>query len=223
MSAMAPGGRGCPGFMRPVAAAITRWSWCGPTACARWSRPRLTRQCRAGCVASMGRSAVSANGASSTRYSAEVQQHPLTTASEHGRWHTELAGTTDKRPGAPLVRDEEAKDPAAFEGSDAYEDMAASACAVLRSAVAFKCSSVMELAVRSASVRSRAARSGSVVPASRPSPWLPVSAASRACQGRQDPLPAPRDRRTLRAAPCLPRVPERLKASCASPLRGADP
>jgi hypothetical protein len=36
------------------------------------------------------------------------QQHPLTTASEHGRWHTELAGTTDKRPEAPLVRDEEA-------------------------------------------------------------------------------------------------------------------
>jgi hypothetical protein len=44
----------------------------------------------------------------STRYSAEVQQHPLTTASEHDRWHTGLAGTTDKRPGAPLVRDEEA-------------------------------------------------------------------------------------------------------------------
>ena len=53
MSAMVPGGRGCPGFMRPVAAAITRWSWCEPKACARWSRPRLTRQCRAGYVASM--------------------------------------------------------------------------------------------------------------------------------------------------------------------------
>ena len=29
-----------------------------PTACARWSGPRLTRLCRAGCVASMGKSAV---------------------------------------------------------------------------------------------------------------------------------------------------------------------
>src|SRR5258708_38738518 len=41
-------------------------------------------------------------------YSTEVTQHPLPTASERGRGHTELAGTTDKRPGAPLVRDEEA-------------------------------------------------------------------------------------------------------------------
>ena len=43
------------------------------------------------------------------RYSAEVQQRPLTATSEHGHWHTELAGTTDKRPAAPLVRDEEAR------------------------------------------------------------------------------------------------------------------
>jgi hypothetical protein len=51
-----PGGRGCPGFMRPVADAITRWSWYAPRACARWSRPRPTRQCRGGCVAWMGKS-----------------------------------------------------------------------------------------------------------------------------------------------------------------------
>jgi hypothetical protein len=42
------------------------------------------------------------------RYSAEVQQCPLTATSERDHRHTELAGTTDGRPGAPLVRDEEA-------------------------------------------------------------------------------------------------------------------
>ena len=45
---------------------------------------------------------------SCTRYSAEVQQRPLTAACEHGHQHTELPATTDKRPAAPLVRDEEA-------------------------------------------------------------------------------------------------------------------
>jgi hypothetical protein len=33
---------------------------------------------------------------------------PLPTTSRHDRQHTELAGTTAKRPAAPLVRDEEA-------------------------------------------------------------------------------------------------------------------
>jgi hypothetical protein len=42
------------------------------------------------------------------QYSSKVQQRPLTTASQHDRQHTELAGATDKRPAAPLVRDEEA-------------------------------------------------------------------------------------------------------------------
>jgi len=42
------------------------------------------------------------------QYSTEVQQRPLTVASQHDRQHTKLAGTTAKRPGAPLVRDEEA-------------------------------------------------------------------------------------------------------------------
>ena len=41
-------------------------------------------------------------------YSSGVQQRPLTAASEHDRQHTELAGTTGKRPAPPLVRDEEA-------------------------------------------------------------------------------------------------------------------
>jgi hypothetical protein len=41
-----------------VYTAAARWSWCGLAAFARWSRPRLTKQCRAECVASMGRSAV---------------------------------------------------------------------------------------------------------------------------------------------------------------------
>jgi hypothetical protein len=41
-------------------------------------------------------------------YSSQVQQRPLTAASQHSRQHTELAGTTSKRPAAPLVRDEEA-------------------------------------------------------------------------------------------------------------------
>ena len=44
-------------------------------------------------------------------YSAEVQQRPLTVASQHDRQHTELAGTTTIRPAAPLVRDEEAAEP----------------------------------------------------------------------------------------------------------------
>ncbi len=47
------------------------------------------------------------------QYSTEVQQRPLTVASQHDRQHTKLAGTTAKRPGAPLVRDEEATVPAA--------------------------------------------------------------------------------------------------------------
>ena len=42
------------------------------------------------------------------QYSNYVQQRPLTAASKRERQHTELAGTTAKRPAAPLVRDEEA-------------------------------------------------------------------------------------------------------------------
>jgi hypothetical protein len=42
------------------------------------------------------------------RYSAEVQQRPLTAASEHCHRHTELPAMTDKRPEAPLVPHEEA-------------------------------------------------------------------------------------------------------------------
>ena len=42
------------------------------------------------------------------KYSGNAQQRPLTTASQHDHQHTELAGTTAKRPAAPLVRDEEA-------------------------------------------------------------------------------------------------------------------
>jgi hypothetical protein len=41
-------------------------------------------------------------------HSTEVQQRPLTTASQHDRQHPKLAGLTVKRPVAPLVRDEEA-------------------------------------------------------------------------------------------------------------------
>ena len=41
-------------------------------------------------------------------YSTEVQQRPRTAASSGGRQHTQLAGTTTKRPAAPPVRDEEA-------------------------------------------------------------------------------------------------------------------
>ena len=48
-------------------------------------------------------------GLAPTTYSTEVQQRPLTAASEHDRQHTELAGATAKRPAAPLVRDEEAR------------------------------------------------------------------------------------------------------------------
>jgi hypothetical protein len=47
-------------------------------------------------------------GVCCTKYSAEVQQRPLTAASEHCHRHTELPAMTDKRPEAPLVRDEEA-------------------------------------------------------------------------------------------------------------------
>ena len=43
------------------------------------------------------------------QYSTEVQQRLLTVASQHAK----LAGTTAKRPGAPLVRDEEAAVPEA--------------------------------------------------------------------------------------------------------------
>jgi hypothetical protein len=43
-----------------------------------------------------------------TQYSNHVQQRPLTTAGQHDRQYTELAGTTAKRPAAPLVRDQEA-------------------------------------------------------------------------------------------------------------------
>ena len=42
-------------------------------------------------------------------YSAEVQQRPLTTASQHDHQHAQLAGTMDNCPEAPLVRDEEAR------------------------------------------------------------------------------------------------------------------
>jgi hypothetical protein len=38
----------------------------------------------------------------------QVQQQPLTAASQHNRQHTEQAGRMAKRPAAPLVRDEEA-------------------------------------------------------------------------------------------------------------------
>ena len=41
-------------------------------------------------------------------YSSQVQQLPLTIATQHDRQHTELAGMTAKRSEAPLVRDEEA-------------------------------------------------------------------------------------------------------------------
>ena len=46
-------------------------------------------------------------GRDQQRYSTEVQQRPLTVASQHERQRTELAGTIAKRPAAPLVRDEE--------------------------------------------------------------------------------------------------------------------
>jgi hypothetical protein len=49
-------------------------------------------------------------GVSRKRYSAEVQQRPLTAANEHGHRHTEPPAMTGKRPEAPLVRDEEAAD-----------------------------------------------------------------------------------------------------------------
>ncbi len=48
------------------------------------------------------------------KYSSQVQQRPLTAASHHDRQHTGLVGTAAKRPGAPLVRDEEAAVPAAY-------------------------------------------------------------------------------------------------------------
>ena len=47
-------------------------------------------------------------GGRSAKYSAEVQQRPLTAASQHERQRTDLAATTAKRPVAPLVRDEKA-------------------------------------------------------------------------------------------------------------------
>src|ERR1022692_1768640 len=50
-----------------------------------------------------------ARGRLPPKYSAEVQQRALTTASQRGRQHTEQAGTTTKRPALPLVRDEEAQ------------------------------------------------------------------------------------------------------------------
>ena len=50
------------------------------------------------------------------KYSTEVQQRPLTVASQHDRQHTKLAGTTAKRPAA-LVRDERAAVPAACRSS----------------------------------------------------------------------------------------------------------
>ena len=59
---------------QPVVDAITRWSWCGPPACARWSRPRHIRQCRAGRVASTGRSAIRAD-----HYDRERLLQPLPT------------------------------------------------------------------------------------------------------------------------------------------------
>ena len=43
------------------------------------------------------------------RYSTEVQQRPLPATSIHDRQHTELAGTTAKRPAPSVVRDEEAR------------------------------------------------------------------------------------------------------------------
>src|SRR5215813_1920375 len=42
------------------------------------------------------------------RYSSKVQQRSLTAASMNYRPHPALAGTTDRRPAAPLIRDEEA-------------------------------------------------------------------------------------------------------------------
>jgi hypothetical protein len=54
MSAMVRGRPGCPGFIRPLAEMITKWSWHVPPACARRSRPGLARQRRAGCVAVTG-------------------------------------------------------------------------------------------------------------------------------------------------------------------------
>ena len=46
-------------------------------------------------------------------YSSQVQQRPLTIATQHDRQHTELTGMTAKRSEAPLVRDEEAARPLA--------------------------------------------------------------------------------------------------------------
>ena len=56
---------------------------------------------------------------SGTQYSAEVQQCPLATASEHNQQQTELAGTTAKRAAVPLVRDEEGPWPRTVGGSAA--------------------------------------------------------------------------------------------------------
>jgi hypothetical protein len=50
MSAMVPGRRGCPEFMRLVAAAITKWPRAGRQPCARWSRRDLQGSAPAGCV-----------------------------------------------------------------------------------------------------------------------------------------------------------------------------
>ena len=47
-------------------------------------------------------------GVCRTKYSAKVQQRPLTAASEHWHRHTERPAMTDRRPAPPLVRDEEA-------------------------------------------------------------------------------------------------------------------
>jgi hypothetical protein len=52
--------------------------------------------------------AVGLGGGVGRSYSTEVQQRPRTAASSDDRQHTQLAGTTAKRPEAPLVRGEEA-------------------------------------------------------------------------------------------------------------------
>ncbi len=48
-----------------------------------------------------------------TQYSNHVQHAPLTTASQHNRRRTEFARARARHPAAPLIRDEEARAPAA--------------------------------------------------------------------------------------------------------------
>ena len=149
-------------------------------------------------------------GISHTRYSAEAtsphtrQQGP--TPAHRASWDD---GQT---PSGAASSGRRGKDPTACEGSDAYEDMAASACAVLRSADAFQCSSVMELAVRSASVNSRAARSRSVAASFAPfSPAVSVGGQPGLSRAGRSFARSPVTGEPYGLPLCLPRVPERSK------------